>query len=209
MRILVVGASRGLGLRLVENALGAEHHVTAFARRIHGLGANHPRLRSVAGDVMDRASVEAVVEGQDAVCWTLGTRPSLRPVRVFSEGTGNVLAAMARAGVGRLLVVTGVGTGDSRGHGGLLYDRLALPLFLKTIYDDKDRQEDLVRQSGVEWVLVRPGFLTNGPLTGRYRILMDLTGVRAGWISRSDVAHFLLEESAGPRYSRRAVLLTR
>ena len=76
----------------------------------------------------------------------------------------------------RLICVTGIGAGDSRGHGGFLYDRVIAPFLLKTIYQDKDRQEALIRASGTDWTMVRPGFLTNGPLTGKYRLLTDLTG---------------------------------
>jgi len=79
---------------------------------------------------------------------------------------------------------------------------------LKTIYEDKDRQEALVRQSNLEWVIVRPGFLTNGSLTGTYRVLLDLEGVTAGKISRADVAHFILNEITEKAYLFKTPLLT-
>ena len=71
----------------------------------------------------------------------------------------------------RLITVTGLGAGDSRGHGGLLYDAVVFPLLLKRVYDDKDVQEWIVRSSGLDWTIVRPGLLTNSPATGRYRVL--------------------------------------
>ena len=72
---------------------------------------------------------------------------------------------MKKAGVKRLVCVTGIGAGDSKGHGGFLYDSIFLPFLLGTIYADKDRQELVIKASDVDWTIVRPGFLTNGPLT--------------------------------------------
>jgi putative NADH-flavin reductase len=145
---------------------------------------------------------------QDAVCCTLGTLPTRKPVTVFSEGTQSLLEAMKTAGVRRLICVTGIGAGDSKGHGGFLYDRIFNPLLLKTIYEDKDRQETLIKASDVDWVIVRPGFLTNGSLTGKYRALTDLTGITAGRISRADVGHFMLQQLESEEYLRQTPLLT-
>jgi putative NADH-flavin reductase len=119
-----------------------------------------------------------------------------------------VLAAMAEHGVRRLLCITGIGAGDSKGHGGFLYDRIFNPLLLKTIYQDKNRQEALIKASNTDWTIVRPAFLTNGPLTRNYRVLTDLSGVTAGKISRADVAHFMLVELAANHYLGQTPLLT-
>ncbi|CAL1239691.1 NAD(P)-dependent oxidoreductase [Candidatus Methylocalor cossyra] len=207
MKLLVIGGSRGIGRQLVEQALQAGHEVTVLARDPRRL-APHERLRSMPGDVLDADAVRRAMAGQQAVCLSLGIPPTWKPVTVFSQGTANTLQAMGEAGVRRLVCVTGIGAGDSKGHGGFLYDRIAQPLLLRTIYQDKDRQEALIKASGLDWVIVRPGFLTNGPLTGRYRVLTDLTGVTAGRISRADVAHFLLQALASDRYLGQTPLLT-
>jgi hypothetical protein len=99
---------------------------------------------------------------------------------------------MKAAGVKRLITVTGLGAGDSRGHGGLLYDVVVFPLLLKRVYDDKDVQEWIVRSSGLDWTIVRPGMLTNGPATDNYRVLTAPEDWRFGVISRADVANFLV-----------------
>ena len=208
MHLLIVGASRGLGLELVRLALAAGHTVTALARHPVYLPEDQGLLRIKAGDILEAATAREAVRGQDAVCLTIGTGITFGPVTLFSQGTLNVLAAMAEHGVRRLICVTGIGAGDSRGHGGFLYDRVIAPFLLKTIYQDKDRQEALIRASGTDWTMVRPGFLTNGPLTGTYRVLTDLTGVTAGRIARADVAHFMLAELAANRYLGQAPLLT-
>jgi putative NADH-flavin reductase len=208
MNILIVGATRGIGLQLLKQALEHGHTVTALVRDPQKLSIQHDRLKVIKGDILDRDSVDLAMVDQDAVCCTLGTLPTRKPVTVFSEGTQNLLEAMKMAGVRRLICVTGIGAGDSQGHGGFLYDRIFNPLLLKTIYEDKDRQETLIKVSDVDWVIVRPGFLTNGPLTGKYRALIDLTGITAGRISRADVAHFMLQQLESDEYLRQTPLLT-
>jgi len=209
MNLLIIGASRGIGHQLVIQSLGAGHHVTAYARHPERIVARHDRLRKVAGNVLDAVAVADAMRAQDAVVCTLGKKtPWEAPADLFSRGTQNVLDAMHSCGVRRLVCVTGIGAGESRGHGGFVYDRLLRGLVLRQLYDDKDRQEALVRECDADWTIVRPGFLTNGAMTGEYRALTDLDGVTAGQISRADVAHFILQELATGRFLRRAPLLT-
>jgi len=208
MKLLVIGATRGIGRCLVEQALDEDHAVAALVRNPARLPLSHDRLKVVKGDIRDRAAVKRAVEDQDAVCITIGIGPTRKTVGVFSEGARNVIEAMTPSAAKQLICVTGIGAGDSKNHGGFFYDRIINPLFLKTIYEDKDRQESLVRASNLDWVIVRPGFLTNGPLTGTYRVLVDLEGARAGKISRADVAHFILSELKEKQYLSKTPLLT-
>jgi uncharacterized protein YbjT (DUF2867 family) len=115
---------------------------------------------------------------------------------LFSKATRVLVDEMQAVGVRRLIAVTGLGAGDSRGHGGFLYDNLMFPLVLKRIYDDKDVQEMIIRRSGLDWTIVRPGLLQDGPATGRYRVLTDPAEWRAGPIARVDVAEFLVRQIA-------------
>ena len=208
MNILIIGASRGIGHQLLKQALSAGHVVTAMARHFQELPHQPERLKAILGDILDEPKVREVMSGQEAVCLTIGVGVTIKPVTVFSQGTQNVMAAMAEHGVRRLLCITGIGAGDSKGHGGFLYDRIFQPLLLKTIYEDKDRQEALIRASDTDWTIVRPAFLTNGPLTGHYRVITDLGGITAGKIARADVAHFMLGELADNRYLGQTPLLT-
>lgn len=208
MNLLIVGATRGIGLTLLEQALQAGHGVTTLVRDPRRLSLQHERLKVMTGDIRDLEAVSRAMAGQDAVCCTIGIPPTWKPVTVFSEGTRNLLKAMKNAGVNRFICVTGIGAGDSKGHGGFLYDRIFNPLLLRTIYEDKNRQENLIKDSDVDWTIVRPGFLTNGPLARQYRVLTDLSGVTAGKISRADVAHFILEELASNHYRKQTPLLT-
>ena len=206
-RLLVVGASRGIGLETVKAALAAGHDVVALARRAHAIPVTSPGLTRIDGDATDPETLACAVHGVDAVIVTLGTGPSLKPVLLFSKATRHLVAAMRAAGVHRLIVVTGLGAGDSRGHGGFLYDRVFFPLFLERIYEDKDVQETMVRESGLEWTIVRPGLLTSGPASGRWQALVDPQSWRAGRISRADVAAFLIAELESGRFKGHTPLL--
>jgi putative NADH-flavin reductase len=208
MRIAVIGASRGVGLELLKIALEEGHEVTALLRNPAKLSIGNPRLKIVKGDILDAASVAAVVSGQDAICICIGTPPTRKPVDVYSRGIECVVAAMGRGSRQKLVAVTGIGAGDSKGHGGFFYEHVTYPLFLGTIYADKDREESLIKASGVEWLVVRPGFLTNGPRTGKYRVLENLAGITAGKISRADVADFILKQLATPTHFGKTPLLT-
>ena len=208
MKLLVIGATRGIGRCLVDYALEEGHEVTALVRKPDQLDRDTSRLTVVRGDILDAASVSRSLEGQDAVCTTIGIGPTRQPVMVFSEGIRIVIAAMQATGAHQLACITGIGAGDSKHHGGFFYDKIINPLLLKTRYADKDREEAVVRASDVEGVIVRPGILTNGPLTVQYRVITDLSGITAGKISRKDVAHFVLGELAEKKYVRQTPLLT-
>ncbi len=207
MNILIIGAARGLGRYLTEQALAGGHRVTGLVQDPLCAGLSGRNLRLVGGTIVSPVAVAEAVKGQDIVCIAIGIRPTRAPVSVFSRGTEVVLDAMRHAGVRRLVCVTGIGAGDSRGHGGGWYDRIVQPLLLSSIYADKDRQEALVRASDAAWTLVRPGFLSNRPGTGRYRVTIDLAGVTAGKISRADVASYLLREMTTSTDAGRTVLV--
>ncbi len=207
MKIAVIGASRGIGLQIVEQGLERGHEVTALLRDPAKLTLTHERLRKVQGDAGKESDVRAAVAGQDVVCTCVGIGPTRQPVEIFSRGANNLLSALEGSSI-KLVCVTGIGAGDSRGHGGFLYDRIIQPLLLRTIYDDKDREEALIRASAVDWLIVRPSFLTNGPRTGVYRTLTNLAGVVAGKISRADVADFVLNQLESPTLFRQTPLVT-
>jgi len=202
--VLVIGASRGIGLATVRALLAAGHTVRALARRARDIAIEDARLEKLDGDALDRATVDRALAGVDAVIQSLGVaftpEALLKGTTLFSKATRILVDAMRAGGVRRLVVVTGFGAGDSRGHGGFLYDAVIFPLLLKRVYDDKDVAEQIVRASGLDWTIVRPGGLTNGPATGRYRVLVEPDSWRAGMISRADVADFLAKQVADTAY---------
>jgi putative NADH-flavin reductase len=209
--VLVIGASRGIGLETVRCALAAGHRVRALARGATAIAIEHVQLERVAADALNRAAVTKALEGADAVIETLGAPRDigtvLRGTRLFSAATRILVDAMRERGVRRLVAVTGLGAGDSRGHGGLLYDAIAFPLVLKRIYDDKDVQEQIIRSSGLDWTIVRPGLLRSGPATGRARALTDPKDWTGGSVTRADVADFLVREAFERRFAGQTPLL--
>jgi putative NADH-flavin reductase len=204
-RVLIVGATGGTGRQLVAQALERGYVVTALARDPSKLRLDHPRLRVLQGDVLDYASVETAVKGQDAVLSALGHKRFFYPTRILSEGTRNLLRAMEAHKVPRLVCQTSLGIGDSAGRMGLYYTFLIVPIVLPFYYWDKTRQERWIAASEVEWVIVRPGKLTNGEARRSYR-----HGPKVGnfvWtvrISRADVADFMLNQATDDTYLRAA-----
>ena len=209
--LLVIGASSGVGLETVKRALAEGHRVRALARRAAAMAVDHPSLDRIAGDAQDRAVVSAAVAGADAVIQALGAPTDLATMiggtRLFSTATRILVDAMREKGVRRLVAVTGLGAGDSRGRLGLLYDGLVFPLVLKRIYDDKDVQEQMIRASGLDWTIVRPGLLRNGAATGRARALTDPKDWATGGVTRADVAAFLVREAFERRFVGQTPLL--
>jgi putative NADH-flavin reductase len=208
MNLLVIGGTQGVGKAVVLAAHGSGHVITVMARHAGRYPDTVSRVRMVMGDAADATDVDRATAGQDAVVWAVGIGPTRRPVHVFSRGTQFLLAAMRRHSVHRLICVTGIGAGDSKGHGGFVYDRIVLPLFMKTVYDDKDRQEAQIRESALDWTIVRPAALTNGPSTGLYQTLTSTPEGRTRRVSRADVADFIVASLAAPEYVGKTVLLT-
>jgi uncharacterized protein YbjT (DUF2867 family) len=204
-RILIVGATGGTGRQLVTQALERGYAVTALVRDPSRLQVDHPQLTVIQGDVLDGDSVVAAMRGQEAVLSALGHRRYFSPTRILSEGTRNILRAMESHGVPRLVCETSLGIGDSAGRMGLYYTFFVIPVILPLYFWDKARQERLIAASNVEWVIVRPGVLTNGDKRGRSRhgrhVGNFLWTVR---VSRADVADFMLNQLAEDSYLRSA-----
>lgn len=205
-KALLIGATGPLGREILAQARAQGIALRALARNPAALAGEAEVLR---GDALDPESLRRAAEGMEAVISVLGTGLSRKPVTLLSEGTRNLVGAMRAAGTRRLLCVTGMGAGDSRGHGGFVYDRLVLPTLLRQVYADKDRQEAVVRESGLDWTLIRPARLTESAGTGRWREIAEFApGERMTSIPRADVARFLLRELGAPRYGGRSVNLT-
>ena len=197
-KVLIIGASRGIGLETVKAALLAGHNVRALARSAARIPIQNPGLDRVAGNALDSSAIRSNLDGVDVVVQTLGVDVAPRSIfertTLFSQSTRIIVDAMKAAGVKRLIAVTGLGAGNSRGHGGIIYDSVVFPLLLKRVYDDKDVQEWIIKSSGLDWTIVRPGLLTNRPATGHYRILTAAEDWRCGIISRADVADFIVRQ---------------
>jgi putative NADH-flavin reductase len=201
MRILIIGATGGTGRQLVSQALEAGHHVTALVRNPSKLNIDHERLNVVKGNVLDYPSVANIVKGQQAVLSALGHKRWIIPSSILSRGTKNVIRAMEAHSVRRIICETSLGVGDSFGRLGLYYTLFTIPVILFFYFRDKGLQERYIKESSLEWIIVRPGLLTNGRKRGVYR-----HGLRVGnwlWtvrISRADVADFMLKQLTDDQY---------
>lgn len=208
MKFLLIGATGPTGKELLEQGLAQGHEITALVRNAAKITEKHPKLHLAGGDIMNQAAVDAAMVGQEAVICSLGTGVTFKHVTLFSDGTRCLLNAMSNLAVRRIVCITGIGAGDSRGHGGFFYDHVIEPTLLRSIYQDKDRQEDLLRQSDRDWIIVRPGMLTNDPAKGNYRVLLDLAGITVGQIARADVAEFVLKQLTTNEFLKKTPLLT-
>ena len=201
--VLIIGASKGIGLETVKGALKAGHKVRAMARSEVRLPVRHANLETVTGNALDATAVTQALAGVDVVIQTLGVTAGpdflFKRVHLFSDATRILVAAMEETGTQRLICVTGFGAGNSRGRGGLLYNT-AFHLFLGRVYDDKDVQERIIRNSKLDWTIARPGILTHGPMTRRYKVLDQPGDWRCGFISRADVADFLVKQIDDNQY---------
>ena len=207
-QVVIIGASKGIGLETTRQALEAGHRVRAFARSAADIGISDPKLEKVRGNALRESDVIAAVTGMNAVIQVLGVGLSdlFLPVHLFSDATRLLLAAMQAQGVKRLICVTGFGAGDSRASINCL-QLLPFRFFFGRAYDDKDVQERLIKDSALDWTIARPGVLTNGSRTGRYKVLEEPLQWRNGTISRADVADFLVRQIEDLTYLRKTPVL--
>ncbi|WP_414898760.1 NAD(P)-dependent oxidoreductase [Rhodovulum sp. YEN HP10] len=212
MKLLVIGASKGIGLETVRYALGRGHEVRAFARSADRIAIDDAKLDKRTGDARNAAEVGPAVDGVDAVIVALGlpkTLPAMmQKTTLFSDTTRVLLSAMKAAGVQRLLAVTGFGAGESRAKMSTV-EKLGFNALLARAYADKTAQEGLIRASGLDWTIVRPGILTSTAPSHAYDVNVEPETWHNGLISRGDVAHFLVHAAEDGSYLRDAPVLTR
>jgi len=211
VKLTVIGASRGIGRKVVDYALERGHQVRALARSADKMDVSADGFEPVSGDATDPEVLARAVEGVDAVIFALGAPRDIRVLMtttLFSTTTQALIPAMQDAGVRRLLVVTGFGAGDS-------YPKLSTPekitykLLLGRAYDDKAVQEDLIKASDLDWTIARPGILTDNAMTGKYNVFVAPETWRQGVISRADVAHFLVHAAEDGSHIRETPALQR
>jgi putative NADH-flavin reductase len=196
MRVAVIGASGGLGRATLAEGLARGWAMTGQTRAAARLADMADRVRVVEAAPDDAAALRPALDGADAVASCIGVR-TLGPTTAFSDAARALIAAMRAQGPRRLVAVTGVGAGDTRGRGGWFYDRLVFPLFTARMYADKERQEALIEASGLDWVIVRPAPFSraapDGPLQAFDPVPPGLTLSR---VTRPEVARFLLDACA-------------
>ena len=197
MQIAILGSTGGIGGHVLAWALEAGHPVRALARRPEAL-PRQEGLTVIGGDALDAAAVAETIDGASAVLSALGPRGA-KSQSLLAGAAANIVAAMDKTGARRLVCVSAAGayiTGDPN-TGWLL--KAILPRVLARQFADTSQMEDVIRESGLDWTLVRATRLVNRPGTGRYRVSPGFPPPHGRTIARADVAHFIaavLTESA-------------
>jgi putative NADH-flavin reductase len=197
MKITIIGASAGIGLETARLALERGHDVTTLSRRVIPL-PDHAKLKRVQGSATNPSDVRAAVEGTDTILVTLGVKSPFATT-LFSDSARILLQVLKEKGSSpTIIVLTGFSAGDSWSYN-CFPMKLLFTLLLKAVYADKSEQERLIAGGYSRWEIVRPGRLTNGAMTGRYRVLEEIAeGMKVGAISRADVAHFMVAQAENP-----------
>jgi len=194
MKLTILGASGATGTCLTEQALAADHEVTAIVRDPARMSIPiHPRLRVVTADVMDPASITPAVEGAAAVITAVGPRGT-GPTTVIQDSVRSIIQAMQKSGIRRLLEVSGSVVADDGESPYLRYllKPFARGTFLRHVCADMRQGEDQIRQSSLDWTIFRPPALTGKPPRGTYRMAVDRSVPHAFSISRADLAACML-----------------
>lgn len=204
MKILVFGASGGTGRELLKQALDKGMSVTAFVRDATRVAdIQHPNLTVVTGNVLNREDVGRTVAGHDAVFYAIGAGPKRTTIR--EQGTRIVIEAMKAANIRRLVCLSSFGVGESRSDLSFFTRYVVVGIFLRHAFADHEQQEAVVRGSALDWTLVRPPHLKDGAKTGIYQDGLALAyGNIEGWITRADLADFMLKQLEDDRYIRQA-----
>ena len=207
MRLVVFGANGRSGQALCKEALQRGHEVTAYLRDKTKMADADPRISVVEGTLGKSDAMVEALRGADAAVLALGT-VDRKPNTVLSDGTRQIMTSMRVAGVDRIVAITSMGCGDSRSQVNSRIMRFVIKTFAKEIWADKDRQEAAIRASDLDYLIVRPGGLTNSPATG------DWTELHTGEyskgpqrISRADVAAYIVARLENSPLGRDCVAL--
>ena len=205
MRLAIFGGTGGTGLELTRQALEAGHVARVLVRNPNRMPLVNANMRVVLGNVLDHESVNKTVLGADAVLSCLGQRNLLRNTRVCSVGTRLIINVMKAHGVRRLVVESAFGAGESLAQANLM-ERLLFATLLWAPYQDKNLLEPAIKESGLEWTILRPTLLTNGARTGRYTVTMGRPAV--GRVARADVATAMLRAATEGLWSGESPTVT-
>ena len=204
MNILIIGATGGTGRELVQQALDLGHSVIALVRKPGKMKITHERLSILQGDVLEYESVASSVKNADAVLSALGHKRWFIKTSILSGGTKNIIKAMKENNIKRFVCETSLGIGDSWGKLGLYYTFFVIPVIVFFYFLDKGKQERAIMESDLDWIIVRPGQLTNGRKRGAYRHGLNIGSyVRTVSISRADTAEFMLKQLTDDTYVRK------
>ena len=195
MKIAIFGGRGLVGRPTVEQALAAGHEVTMLARDASKVDLTDPKLTVIEGDALDPDAVQRTIAGSDAVINSIGVPRSELPNDTISRATRIIIDTMEQSGPQRLVCMSMMGIGEGQAQSGL-FGKLIMPMLKKKLAD-RYVQEDMVKASSLEWVLVRPARITDGPPTGKVKGSPEQKGGLTSKVSNGDVAAFVLSQT-GP-----------
>jgi putative NADH-flavin reductase len=203
VKLIVFGASRGVGRSLTEFALAEGHRVTAVVRSPANLELSHESLEVITGDVTDAESVRRCLRGHEVVFCTVGA-DKRGATTLYSSAARNISTAMEDLGVRRLVFLSNFGVLGEKGSGArTVVLTFMAKLTLRPVLEDHRRALDELRTHDFEWIAVRPMMLTDGARTGEYRVAVDGLPKGGARISRADVADFMLKQVTSSEYVHR------
>jgi uncharacterized protein YbjT (DUF2867 family) len=204
MNILVIGATGGTGQELVKQLVEQGHAVTAFARTTSKVNTYDGKVKVVQGDAHDQVALAKALINQDAVLSALGPR-SIKKDDLQEVYARNLVSAMQIAGVSRLIELSAMGAGDSLQQAGFPVIVIRKTI-LKNMFDDKERGEQYILDSQLNYTLVRPGRLVNKPAKGGVKASLSGKDVSMA-VHRADVASFMIDQLQGSKWVRQAPLI--
>jgi putative NADH-flavin reductase len=206
MRLAIFGASGATGRLLVAQALERGYRVTAFVRTLGKLEKRNGEPDLVLGDVTNVVAVARAISGSDAVLSALGVARKLSHDPAVVQGIANIVGVMEQSGPFRLIYLSFLGVTESRDQAGFVLGRIAARFIVRNEAADHEQKEAVIRRSRLDWTIVRPPGLTNGPHTGVYRDGVDIRARSlVPTIARADVAEFMLNQVSDRTYLRKAV----
>jgi putative NADH-flavin reductase len=205
MKLTIFGASSASGKLLVEKALADGHEVSAFVRDGSKLDISSPNLKIISGDALNPADVESAVVGREAVLSTLG--PKGKPRVMVAESMKNIVKAMEKHGVKRLVLVSVAGIPVPQDQRGFNLASGLIKLLLKDVFIDRENQLAVLENSGLDWVAVRVPRLTNDPPTGSVKAFFGNPSPSMK-VTRADLADFMLQQLTKDLWLRKAPILS-
>ncbi|MEM7008466.1 MAG: NAD(P)H-binding protein [Thermodesulfobacteriota bacterium] len=209
MRVCILGASGGIGRYIVSKSLAMGYEVSCQTRDADNLTQFSDQVRVYEFHPTDSERLSEFVAGADVVVFALGA-DILGPSTLFSQVTKTLIALMTEHNIARLITITGVGAGETKGHGGFIYDWIGYPLITKRIYKDKDLQESLIKKSSLDWIIVRPAVFTNREQKNALQVVTEIlpdTVLRR--VSRQEVAEFVVDQFKSNTYLHKCPFIGR
>jgi putative NADH-flavin reductase len=206
MKVVIFGANGKTGTLVTEQALAKGHMVTAYIRRAGALVQQHPNLKTVIGNLNDAAKLKEAITGADGCISVLGGSSLTKHSHEITKGIDNIITIMEQENVKRFVYLSSIGAGDSRNLMGPMIRFFIADVMLRVPLADHTANEERIAKSSLNWTLVRPAGLTNGPRTGRLKHGNTIKVMKGSpQISRANVASFIVDQLTDTRYTNESV----